>query len=59
MEQVIEERLADTYHPLLTEMIRHLQQAVKEKSDVSISVSESTVEPWTMQRTRMFLPILS
>lgn len=40
MEQVIEERFADTYHALLTVMIRHLQQAVKEKSDVSISVSE-------------------
>ena len=40
MEQVIEERFADTYHALLTVMIRHLQQAVKEKSDASISVSE-------------------
>ncbi len=40
MEQVIEERFADTYHALLTDMIRHLQQSVKAKSDVSISVSE-------------------
>ncbi len=40
MEQVIEERFADTYHALLTDMIRRLQQAVEEKSDVSIAVSE-------------------
>ncbi len=40
MEQVIEEWFADAYHALLTEMIRHLQETVKEKSDVSISVSE-------------------
>ena len=40
MEQIIEERFADTYHALLTEMIRRLQQAVEEKSDVSIAVSE-------------------
>lgn len=40
MEQVIEERFTDTYHTLLTEMIRHLQKAVEEKSDVSIAVSE-------------------
>lgn len=40
MEQVTEERFTDTYHALLTEMIRHLQKAVEEKSDVSIAVSE-------------------
>jgi hypothetical protein len=40
MDQILEERFADTYHALLTEMVRHLQQAVKQKSDVSISVSE-------------------
>jgi hypothetical protein len=40
MEQVIEERFAETYHALLTDMIRRLQQAVEEKSDVSIAVSE-------------------
>ena len=39
-EQVIEERFADTYHALMTDRIRHLQETIKEKSDVSISVSE-------------------
>jgi hypothetical protein len=45
MEQVIEERFADTYHALLTEMIHRLQQAVEEKSDVSIAVSEVNSRP--------------
>ncbi|MGZ8366647.1 MAG: hypothetical protein ACXW34_04705 [Nitrospira sp.] len=45
MEQIIEERFADTYHALLTEMIRHLQQAVEEKGDVSIAVSEINSRP--------------
>lgn len=45
MEQIIEERFADTYHALLTEMIRHLQQAVEEKGDVSIAVSEINTRP--------------
>jgi hypothetical protein len=40
MQQVIEERFADTYHALLTEMVRRLQQTVEEKSEVSIAVSE-------------------
>ena len=45
MEQVIEEQFADTYHALLNEMIPHLQQAVEEKSDVSIAVSEVNSRP--------------
>ncbi len=45
MEQVIEERFADTYHALLSEMIPQLQQAVEEKSDVSIAVSEVNSRP--------------
>lgn len=45
MEQVIEERFADTYHALLTEMIQRLQQAVEEKTDVSIAVSEVNSRP--------------
>ena len=40
MEQVIEERFAETYHALLTDMIRRLQQAVEDKSAVSIAFSE-------------------
>jgi hypothetical protein len=40
MEQVIEERFADTYNTLLSEMIPRLQQAVKEKGGLSIAVSE-------------------
>lgn len=40
LEQVIEERFADTYHTLLNEMMPRLQQAVQEKSGVSIAVSE-------------------
>ena len=45
MEQVMEERFADTYHALLNEMIPLLQQAVEEKSGVSISVSEVNSRP--------------
>ncbi len=40
MEQVLEERFSDTYHRLLNEMIPRLQQAVEEKSGVSVAVSE-------------------
>jgi hypothetical protein len=40
MEQVIEERFADTYNTLLSEMSPRLQQAVKEKGGLSIAVSE-------------------
>jgi hypothetical protein len=39
-EQVMEERFAETYHSVLNELIPRLQQAVEEKSGVSISVSE-------------------
>lgn len=45
MEQVTEERFADTYNALLSEMIPLLQQAVEEKSGVSISVSEVNSRP--------------
>ncbi|MEP7153515.1 MAG: DUF3309 family protein [Nitrospira sp.] len=45
MEQVVEERFADTYHTLLNEMIPRLQQAVAEKSGVSIAVSEVNSRP--------------
>jgi hypothetical protein len=45
MEQVMEERFADTYHALLKEMIPRLQQAVEEKSGVSIAVSEVNSRP--------------
>ncbi len=45
MEQVIEDRFTDTYHAVLTEMIPRLQQAVEEKSDVSIAVSEVNSRP--------------
>ena len=40
MQQVTEERFADSYHTLLSEMIPQLQHAVEEKSEVSIAVSE-------------------
>jgi hypothetical protein len=39
-DQVMEERFAETYHSVLSDLIPHLQQAVEEKSGVSISVSE-------------------
>lgn len=45
MEQVMEERFGDTYHALLNEMIPALQQAVEEKTGVSISVSEVNSRP--------------
>ena len=45
MEQIIEERFANTYNALLTKMIPHLQRAVEEKSDVSIAVSEINSRP--------------
>lgn len=45
MEQVMEERFAGTYHALLKEMISRLQQAVEEKSGVSIAVSEVNSRP--------------
>ncbi len=50
MEEVTEERFADTYHALLSEMMPRLQQAVEEKSGVSISVSE--VNSRRMDRTK-------
>jgi hypothetical protein len=39
-DQVMEERFAETYHSILSDLVPHLQQAVEEKSGVSISVSE-------------------
>jgi hypothetical protein len=45
LEQVIEERFAETYHTLLNEMMPRLQQAVQEKSGVSITVSEVNSRP--------------
>lgn len=45
MEQVTEERYAEAYHTLLSEMIPHLQHAVEEKSEVSIAVSEVNSRP--------------
>lgn len=45
MEQVTEERFADSYHALLTRMMPRLQQAVKEKSGISIAVSEVNSRP--------------
>ncbi|MFO0730464.1 MAG: hypothetical protein U0361_05625 [Nitrospiraceae bacterium] len=39
-EEVTEEQFTDTYHALLSQRIPLLQQAVKEKSGVSIYVSE-------------------
>jgi hypothetical protein len=39
-DEVVEERFAEQYHALLTELIPALQQAVKEKSGVSVYVSE-------------------
>jgi hypothetical protein len=45
LEQVMEERFADRYHALLNEMIPRLQQAVEEKSGVSIAVSEVNSRP--------------
>ncbi|MCS6294692.1 MAG: DUF3309 domain-containing protein [Nitrospira sp.] len=45
MEQVIEERYADTYHTLLTKMIPLLQQAVQDKSGVAIAVTEVNSRP--------------
>lgn len=50
MQEVTEERFADTYHALLSEMMPRLQQAVEEKSGVSISVSEVNSRP--MDRTK-------
>ena len=45
MEQVMEERFADTYHALLNELVPRLQQTVEEKTGVSISVSEVNSRP--------------
>lgn len=45
MEQVIEERFADTYDALLKEMMPRLQQAVEEQRGVSIVVSEVNSRP--------------
>lgn len=44
-DQVMEERYADTYHSVLSGMIPLLQQAVEQKSGVSISVSEVNSRP--------------
>jgi hypothetical protein len=44
-EQVMDERFAETYHAVLSELIPRLQLAVEEKSGVSISVSEVNSRP--------------
>ena len=44
-EQVMDERFAATYHAVLSEIVPRLQQAVEEKSGVSISVSEVNSRP--------------
>ena len=44
-DEVMEERYADTYHSVLSGMIPLLQQAVDQKSGVSISVSEVNSRP--------------
>lgn len=44
-DQVMDERFAETYHSVLSELIPRLQQAVEEKSGVSISVSEVNSRP--------------
>lgn len=44
-EQVMDERFSDTYHAVLSEHIPLLQQAVEDRSDVSISVSEVNSRP--------------
>ena len=44
-EQVMDERYAETYHTVLSEFVPRLQQAVEEKSGVSISVSEVNSRP--------------
>lgn len=44
-DQVIKERFAETYHSVLSELIPRLQQAVEEKSGVSILVSEVNSRP--------------
>ncbi len=44
-DQVMEERFAEIYHAVLSDMIPRLQQAVEEKSGVSISVSEVNSRP--------------
>ena len=44
-EQVMDERFADTYHTALSEFVPRLEQAVEEKSGVSISVSEVNSRP--------------
>ena len=44
-EQVTDERFAETYHAILSELVPRLQQAVEEKSGVSISVSEVNSRP--------------
>lgn len=44
-EQVMDERFADTYHSVLSEIIPLLQQAVEKNSGVSIYVSEVNSRP--------------
>lgn len=45
LEQVTEERYADVYHILLSKMIPRLQQAVQDKTGVSIAVTEVNSRP--------------
>jgi hypothetical protein len=44
-EQVMDERFAESYHAILSQLVPRLQQAVEEKSGVSISVSEVNSRP--------------
>jgi hypothetical protein len=44
-EEVMDERFTETYHAVLHDLIPRLQQAVEEKSGVSISVSEVNTRP--------------
>jgi hypothetical protein len=44
-EEVLDERFTETYHAVLHDLIPRLQQAVEEKSGVSISVSEVNTRP--------------
>lgn len=45
LEEVMEERYADTYHTLLNKMIPRLQQEVQEETGVSIAVTEVNSRP--------------
>jgi hypothetical protein len=58
LEQVTEERYADVYHILLSKMIPRLQQAVQDKTGVSIAVTEVNSRPMD-QRKDQDVPVCS